>query len=448
MPPELVRAEAAALRTGRFGLAGRLWTWRRTSTGGGARPALRRAGRRDDRVRGGAVGGVRRGARDLTARSLADDPVGGLLAWAAAIRAGLVHPTPESTRLLEELTVVVSARPELAACGDAFVRAARSGAYLGPGLAGSIRGTAEAATDRRNAVAEAVRMLEEAPHQKIRYQFATEVWKSLIHPDGPIGRLLAIAAEDDPDAAAAVIAEAMRLRSGDAINRLIDEHAGRLGARRKNKKIIARAHAQLVKKAADALATVTGWATAVTQAGGGAADAKDWRLGPLGRLQEVAGERREAVESTLTDLGSGSDDPLLAAAADAARGLLGRAFDLLSGETFDAPEPPAAHVVGRHLLLAPELPLDPDGLEPRTAPSIDVLVPVALAAAEDWDAAFEGRAARRDHEGTLGIVTVLEHTDPAAAARGRGARRAGRGGPRRPGPRDRGRARPGGGVAA
>ncbi|QKG20504.1 hypothetical protein [Actinomadura verrucosospora] len=420
MTDELVQAEAAALRAGRFGLAGRL----RTTAG---RPAAEARVRRCAAlaVEMVAFAGVlsaefAEAARGLDARALADDPAGRLLAWAAAIRAGLVHPTPESTRLLEELSVIVSADTELAACGEAFTRAARSGAYLGPGLAGRIRGSAEAARVRRNAVAEARRLREEAPHQKIRYQLATEVWKSLLQSDGQDGRvgmLLAIAESDDPSRADEVIAKVTELRSGDAVNRLIDECSGRIAARRKNKKIIARAHAQLVKKVENALDTAASWAAAVKEAAAPAgADAQDWRLGPLGQLQEAVGDRRGPVDAALARIGAAPGDPARSAAADAARVLLGQAFDLLAGAPLAAQEPPVAHAVNRHLLLAPGVGVAPSTFEPLAPPTADDLVPVALAETEDWTAAFERRAARLDHEGTRAIAAVVERRDPAAAA--------------------------------
>ncbi|WP_131741540.1 hypothetical protein, partial [Actinomadura roseirufa] len=321
LPPEVVRAEVAALRAGRFGLAGRL----RTAAG---RPEAEERARRCAALAremvafaGPLSAEFVEAARDLGAKALANDPAGGLLAWAASIRAGLVHPTPESTRLLEELTVVVSQYPDLKECGEAFARAARSGAYLGPGLAGRIRGSAEAAMVRRKAVTEAGRMLLEAPHQKIRYQLATEVWKSLVQPDGPVGRLLVAAERDDAGEVDAVLAGVTVLRAGDAINRMIDERTSRITAGRKNRKIIARARAQLVKKVEAALDTVAEWAGAARDAGAGpSGDGQDWRLGPFGQLQEAVGERRAALDAAFGAL-AGVPDPGLAAAATAAREL-------------------------------------------------------------------------------------------------------------------------------
>lgn len=422
-------AESAALLAGRFGIAGRL----RTSVG---RPETEERARKCAALAaematfaGPLSAEFAAASQGLSAKTLADDPAGGLLAWAAAIRAGLVHPTPESTRLLEDLNVVVSGRPDLEACGDAFIRAARGGAYLGSGLVGRIRGSAKAANDRRAAVNEASRLLDQEPHRKIRYQFATEVWKALVQGDGTVGKLLAIASRDDAQMVDHAVKEITRLRSSDAINRTIDEYSGRLTGRRKNKKIIARAHTELVKKVENALDTVGRWAAAVKETGTGpVADPQAWRLGPLGQLQEVVGERREAIDAALDAIACPPDArpapegrpgpvPLLSAAAVAARGLVDQALDLLDGDPPKVPEPPVAHVVNRHLLLADEIGLHPSTLEPLSPPDPEALIPVALAETEDWTAAFDARARRLDHEGTRRVVEVLQRGGSENAAR-------------------------------
>ncbi|HEX2314480.1 MAG TPA: ATP-binding protein [Thermomonospora sp.] len=413
--PEVVAAEAAALRGGRFGVAGRL----RTAVG---RPAAEEAARRCAAIAaematfaGPLSAEFAAAAREVNVRALADDPAGRLLAWAAAVRAGLVHPTPESTRLVEELTVVFSGLPGLVECGTAFVRAARGGAYLGGDAAGRVRGAAESGLARRQAVREASRLLVEEPHRKIKYQFATEVWKAMLQPDGPVGRLLGVAAEDDPERVDRAADDITRLRAGGEIDRLIDETTRRLAGRR-NKKIIAGARLQLVSKIETALDTVGEWVRAVKEARDAqSADASDWRLGPLGQLQEALGGHRSGILAAFDDLASAPDE-LSAAAAEAARGLVVRTLDLLDGAALPGTEPPVAQVVNRDLLLAPEISLDPATLEPLEPPAVEHLASVAFAADDAWRAAFEARAARGDHEGTRSIITVLERRDPRMVA--------------------------------
>lgn len=415
--PRLAEAEAAALRAGRLGLAGRL----RSAVG---RPGAEGAARRCAAIAaemtvfaGPLSAEFAVASSEVSAEALTDDPAGRLLAWGAAIKAGLVHPTPESTRLLEELTAVVPGFPGLVECGEAFIRAARSGVYLGSGVPGRARGAAESTMIRRQAVREAARQLEEEPHRKIKkikYQLGTEVWKALLQQDGPIGRLLAIAAQDDPALADEAATEITRLRAGGEIDRMLDETVRRIAARRRTKKIIAGARNQLVAKVKNAVDTVGEWVRAVKEAETqDATGAQDWRLGPLGQLQESVGANRPRIIAGLEGLATSPDDVL--AAAEVTRGLLVQTFDLLDGAPVPETEPAVAHVINQDLLLAAEVALDPASFEPLQPPTVEQLVPVAFADDQVWRAAFERRAERGDHEGTLGIVMLLERRDPETA---------------------------------
>ncbi|MGI5418955.1 AAA family ATPase [Actinomadura luteofluorescens] len=415
--PEFEAAEAAALGAGRLGLAG----WMRTAAG---RPIAEEAARRCAAIAaemtvfaGPLSAEFAAAAVDVNAEALADDPAGRLLAWGAAIRGGLIHPTPESTRLLEELGVFVSGHPTLMQCGDAFARAARSGAYLGSGIAGRARGRAEAMMIRSQAAREAARLLEEEPRRKINYQLATEVWKALVLPDGTIGKLLSIAAQDDPARVVEATEEITRLRTNGEIERMIDDTHHRIAARRRAKKIIGGARAQLISKAKTAIDTVGEWVRAVkeTAAAPDATAIQDWRLGALGQLQDSVIERRAEIMSALDELAS-SPESVPAAAAEATRDLLTRTLDLLDGAPVPQTEPTAAHVLNRDLLLAPEVAVQPASFEPVEPPSVYQLMPVAQADDQAWRAAFEQRAQRGDHEGTLGIISVLEHRQTELAA--------------------------------
>ncbi len=411
----LAEAEAEALRAGQLGLAGRL----RSAAG---RPKAEEAARRCAAIAaemaifaGPLSAEFVAAARDVSSKALVDDPAGRVLAWGAAIRAGLVYPTPESTRLLEDLTVVVSGFPDLVECGEAFTRAARSGAYLGSGVAGRGRGTVESTMIRRQSAREASRQLEEEPHRTIKYQLATEVWKALLQQDGPVVCLLKIAAQDDPAFADKAAAEVNRLHASGEIDRLIDETVRRVAARRRTKKIIAGARSQLVAKVKKAVDTAGEWVRAVKEAERQeVAATQDWRLGPLGQLQEVVGALRPRIITALDGLAA-SYGGSVAAATKVTCGLVAETLDLLDGKPVPETEPPVAHVINRDLLLAPEVTLHPTSLEPLEPPTVDQLVPVALADDQAWRAAFERRAERGDHEGTLGIVTVLERSDPETA---------------------------------
>ncbi|MFI0372357.1 hypothetical protein ACH35V_31215 [Actinomadura sp. 1N219] len=424
--PGLAEAEAAALQAGRFGLAG----WLR-----------RTAGRPDAEVNarwcaalaaemavfaGPLSAEFAAASRDLDAKALADDPAGGVLAWAAAIRAGLVYP--EATRLVDALNVVVSGHPVLKECGEAFAQAARAGVYLSPGMDGWIRGAAGLAEARRAASGEAARLLDEAPHRTIKLARATEVWKALLLNDGVVRRLLEPAADDDPARVDEAVARIVRLRAGTEIDRLIDETDKRVNGPKKGRPIIAGARAKLHAWIDGALDTAGRWAAAVkeTEQGSGATGGKDaasgnrdWRVGPLRQLRDtVSGRHREAdaalAEVAITIAGTAGE---AAEAAGAARSLLGAAFALLDGAELAGAEPPAARVLNRDLLPAAGVPLDPYTLRPRGPVEPEALASVALAGPPDWAAVFEARAERLDHEGTEAVVSVLRTLAPEAAER-------------------------------
>ncbi|NEA27059.1 hypothetical protein, partial [Actinomadura bangladeshensis] len=232
-------------------------------------------------------------ARDLDAKALADDPAGAVLAWAAAIRAGLVYP--ETARLTESLNVVVSGQAVLRECGEAFARAARAGVYLGPGMDGWIRGAARLAQARDDASKEAARLLEEAPRRTIKLARATEVWKALLVADGEIRRLLRPAAQDDAARAGEVAAEVVRLRGGAGIERLIEDTDRRVNSPKKGKPIIAGARRRLHERIDEALGAAGRWAAAVKEHEDAASGDRDWRAGPLRQLRDAVTGRREEV---------------------------------------------------------------------------------------------------------------------------------------------------------
>ncbi|MEV5828492.1 hypothetical protein AB0L25_23320 [Spirillospora sp. NPDC052242] len=416
LPDGFAEAEAAALRAGRFGLAG--WLRRAAGRPGAEVDARWCAGLAVETAQptGLLSSEFVARARHLDARALADDPAGGVLAWAAAIRAGLVYP--EATRPLESLNVVVSRYPVLRECGEAFMEAARSGVHLSPGTDRWVRGAAGVMDARRGLAREAGRLLEEAPHRTVKLPRATEVWKALVARDGELAHLLRVAAADDAARAAETAARVVRLRGGDGIERLIDETDARINRPKKGKRIIAGARNRLYGLIDSTLHVVGRWATVAQQAGDHAPDTPEWLAGPLQRLRETIGERRPRIDDALAEMAADGPGP---AAAAAVRTLLESAFALLDGEPLPEAEPVADRLLNRDLLLAAGLPVDPRTFAPDRPPTAAELTAVA-ADGPDWTAAFEARAARFDHVGTDAIVAVVQMSDADAAARLRARR--------------------------
>ncbi|MEV4251840.1 hypothetical protein AB0J52_01585, partial [Spirillospora sp. NPDC049652] len=329
---EFVEAEVAAIRAGRFGLAAHL----REAAG---RPEAECNARRCAALASHMAlfgqelaGEFTLAAEGLEPKAFADDLGGAMLAWAAGIRAGIVCPTPESTQLVDQLSVFFTEWPLLRECGEAFVQAARSGAYLSPDMDGLIRGAAAAHEERRTAQGEAYRLLTEGPRGKIKFQFATEVFKSLLKKDGgAIGELLAVVAADDASRVAEVGAAAVRLAAPSERDRVIAEAEVRLG--RKRNTIIGPARKKVEERTATALAVVDRWVRAVRRHDEQAGDHQDHRVATLRQLRDTMTEKRARITGEFADLTphAADADPVIRAAAQAAAGLLDRTVDLLDG---------------------------------------------------------------------------------------------------------------------
>ncbi|GIH72203.1 hypothetical protein [Sphaerimonospora thailandensis] len=405
-------AEAAALRAGRFGLA----AWLREAA---CRPSAEASARQcaaisaeTSEFAGRLSAAFTESAANVTVKTLGDDTPGQLLAWAAALRSGLVHPTPEATRLLDELSPVLSPYPGLMAYGEAFGRMAKAGAYLVPGLSGRMHDASRAGGSREQASATAARFLDEGPSQKIKYALATDVWKTLIQDDssGP-GRLLAIAARDDASMVREIEQELDRLRTGDAIGRLIDATA-KTRARRGADRIHSGARAKLIEKIEKALDLVADWVAAVRDLESLQTDDSgvSWVVRHLDELRATVQSHRTQVEDEITALAT-SSDPLVAAAASGISRLVHDSLRLLDGEPLTQPEPLLTHLLNGDLLLSPVIDFGADTVIPRTRPALEDLLPLCTAGNRDWRAAFEGRARIGDHRGTRALLSVLAQED-------------------------------------
>ncbi|MER5643876.1 hypothetical protein [Streptosporangium sp. NPDC002524] len=412
-PLERFEEEAAALGAQRFGLA----AWIREAAG---RPQSEIAARRCAALAaemstfaGRLSAAFSETAKQVVIGDLNDDPVGRLLAWAASIRAGLVNPHPESARLVEDLASAVMPYPAMAACGEAFSQALRSGVYLVPGLSDQMRDSAVAERDQEHAVAACVRLLEEGPHRKIKFALATDVWKSLIQPDGDVGKLVDVAARNDVALLKETVRRLDELRAAGEIGRLIDSTRKRSQGSR-NIKIIAGARSRLIEMIDEALEHVARWATAVQGVEIRRTDgSNEWLFQGLAMLRQSVGSHRAALHDELDAL---TRDPMLAVAAPGVARLITDTLHLLDGEALSETEPTVAAVLNQDLLFAPEVLLDLEDLRPRETPALETLARIAKTDVFDWRQVFDGRAERGDHEGTSAVVAAVAGQDPDLTA--------------------------------
>jgi hypothetical protein len=401
--PGFAEAEAAALRSARFGLA----AWLREAAG---RPMAETQARRCAGIAremsdfaGQLSAEFSETAEGLNTQSLADDPAGALLAWAAAIRAGIVHPTPASIRLLKDLVPVVSRYPGLSAYGEAFATAADSGVYLVPNGSGDARGV-HPGRGRQRAVRASARLLEEGPYRRLSPALVEETWRVLVQQDAVLGRLLGAAARDDAVRVDEVADQMAALRAAGALGQLIDETVRQVaGGPAESTTVV-----WLGEMINDALREVARWVAAVK----GTASVGAERITEA--LAELRGsiERNEVLAAVELSGPVAAGGPVVAAAAEAARLLIRETLELLDGAPRTATEPPFAHIVNRELLLAPAVRIHPATLAPYQPPTLADVIAVSLAAEEDWEGAFEARAERGDHEGTRAIIAVLERREP------------------------------------
>ncbi|MBG0817819.1 hypothetical protein [Planomonospora sp. ID82291] len=415
---DTAEAEAVSLRTGRFGLT----AWLREAAG---RPPAEVNARRCAAIStamsefaGRLSAAFTESAGSVTMKALGDDAPGQLITWAAALRTGLIHPTPEATRLLDELSPVVSPYPGLTACGEAFGRAARAGAYLVPGLSGRMYDTSRAEGSREQASAAAARFLEEGPSQTIKFALATEVWKSLLQDDSTgLGKLLSVVAHDDDSRVDEIGQELDALRTGDAIERMVDAATKDRASRKRGSRIHSGARAKLIEKIDKALDLVAKWVAAIGEAKSLRPDSSgvSWVFRHLDELRTTVHRHRAQVESELAGL-EDSPDVLVAAAAAGLSALVRDALRLLDGGPLPQSEPPIAHLLNGDLLLSPAIGFDADAVAPLTGPAPEDLLPLCTAGDRDWRAAFEARAGRGDHRGTRALLSVLAHHDQTLAA--------------------------------
>jgi AAA domain len=411
---EAAHAESAALDAGRLGLA----AWIRVANG---RPEVEADARRSAAIADeltdlygerSPVMEFRRFVQGLSAKALKEDRAGQFMAWAACIRAGVVAPTQESTAALEELAPAVSAFPALRSVGEAFARAAQSGAYLEPKLSSQMRGRTRAKERRAEAVARAGELLSAGPQRSISYAQATVVWKILLARTDRVGGLLELVEQDKEARISEVVDRVRALRSHGAVERLIDDTARRSVMSTRNK-IIASARRKLVGWVGEALDLAEEWVAAVIEVQS-AGDGDDWAAGRLSELREQLAPHRDAAAAEFAELTADSSVP--APAARVARDLVGKALALLDGAPIDCGTGlPVHHLLNRDLALIPELPLEAATLT-GPVPELSALCEVAFVPEPGWRSAFQARAKAGDHEGTLAIVLIVDRFDPALGA--------------------------------
>lgn len=348
---------------------------------------------------------------------LGDDRAGHLLAWAAAARICLLSPSAGPGGVLSTLAPSVASFPALTEVGQAFIEASRSGIVVLPEAASAVGSVAASESAAADLAREAAELLAAATLRPIKYPPANGVYQSWMTSSGPLGKLLALVAEDDPGNAGDIRDDVVSKRG--RADRQIDETFAvtRRGGNSHNK-IIGGARATLVSRWDEALDIAARWADAAERAADQAArlHAGSWQAVPLNKLRSRLQDARErALEELSGQAGSANDE--LAAATRVAAALLADAFSACDGVAPSGDEPPLPYVAHGEL-LASDLELNartllPDGGLDTACRA--ALVDLASRPPTPPGDVYDRRAARGDHDLTLALISGFRPTDARGA---------------------------------
>lgn len=342
-------------------------------------------------------------ATQVSRDALSGDRVGQILAWGSAIRISTLAPAAGSVSVLSNLAPCVAASEPLTAVGDAFMQAALAGAIAVP-LISELDEAENAATA---AAAAAQAKIDGAPSISFGYVPSKGVYLQWLAPDGILGELLRITAENNPDRVGEVLALTTRLR-GDASKR-IDETFSSMRNRSKKDRVVAGARSNLVGLYNDVLDLCSSWAeqAAAAQEHREKMRAEQRSTRPLQTLRYDLAPLRESALADLEEfaIGSGNNSAEAAAYRRTAE-MLTDAFDSVSGHPPTGAEPSPAWVLNHEFLgvdLLDGVTLDAETLLPTANQDLSGLV--EMVAADEFDPADVYR--RLAKEGRHHLTGVL-----------------------------------------
>ena len=152
-----------------------------------------------------------------------------LLCLAAAVPVAASVPHLGAAQVLALHSAALSDAPAAASLVDALRQAADKGISVRRDIAGAASSWADMEAERSGLSARAAELLAHPP--KVKYQRASQVLRTLLHPDGDLGRILSpVAAGDSSGATNTVRTLSSGLVSKRAVQELIDEHTQGLKA--------------------------------------------------------------------------------------------------------------------------------------------------------------------------------------------------------------------------
>lgn len=429
---QLIDLEARLLAEGRFGLASHLHAEPSAA-------AARRLAAYQAHITSatGTLATAFSADQALVSREeLAEDRAGQRLAWAAAARVAIVAPATGAAAVLRDLAPCMAQYPTLGKIGEALAEASLSGAIALPEHSDDLSAVTDATAAAISQATEARTLLETAPRRALKYAPANWVYQHLMAPDGTLGDLLTTVVANDPARAEEVRDRIVDLRrTGD---RLIDDTFAEVNKSSKYRRIEAGARQRLTQRIEEALDLASTWAeaaTAIREHKGrlhGAASASR----PLDKLrstlESLRGEARNELGRMRAGAAKGTAAGRLdAAAAEAVTSMVMATFATATGNPPRGGEPTPAWAVSAEL-LATDLTLDPTTLAPtaigdETGPEANradqagdevtaAVFALAASPAPTYEAMYERRAGRGEHDLTEALVTNLAQVDPDRTA--------------------------------
>jgi hypothetical protein len=333
-----------------------------------------------------------------------------LLLLGAISRASVLVPSTTIAPLQRYLSVTFDSLPNLAALIKAFERATYAGVQV---VADYDSGVAAVATIEQALEARAGRarrLLADGPSRNIKFTRATDIWREWIEPKGPIGELLTKVAASNLSAADSVQTALDALHPPKGLERLLQDADRRRRSSPHPAKLTAGARLTLLDWAEDALDSVADWLQDVRRLQA-ATEASDLSGALVDLRRSVADHAISAAKELRHWVGRIAErDAYIDAPGTMTALILDGTYRLLNGEPLIGEEVVSAEVLGRELLLVPDLRLD--GFVPLRPPTTVELLDVEN---RTYEEAFAARAELGDHVGTALILDVLRRTNPQQA---------------------------------
>lgn len=332
---------------------------------------------------------------------------GALLIWAATVRPALLAPASGAAIWLRSIhwedgwSDFFALSKEVAETGEVA-----QGINLN--LLRGARGLAAWQLDLEQAQRDAQEWMEQAPAMHFLGP-ANGVWRKLVQRGGAITRLLAPVCSGRVPTASQVAEASVTLADRVAFRRLVDEIDRRL--RPTNfERVHARALEQLVARTLEAVALAENWLAVIRRR----PEQQDFVTSRVNALRASMQAREAAMADRLSTVATRGD--AAGAAATLALATLCNLRTMLDEDgPVSAPEPDIVRLLGRDLLLLPEVDLD-ESWRPRLEPALRALARLAETP-PNWERAFVGRLARLDFRGCERVTEVVEEEDDALAGR-------------------------------